>query len=134
MIRKCLLLFGVLLFSLSSLPIVQASTSSNAVDDYVTTEDIISDIVFPSIDKKVVEAYGNEDAFGWQLRRIVGIDYNENHSYDVSMRINIDIKDNPHKFTEDLVKVRIYPSCDSDKIECNHDFKVEMLVYRHLTQ
>jgi len=134
MVKRCLLILGVSLLALSSLQIVQAAPTSNAEDNYFTTEDIIADIVFPSIDKKVVEKYGSEDAFSWQLRRIVGINYNQNHSYDVSMWVKIDIKDKPHKYTEDLVKVRIFPPCDSDKIECDHDFKIEMLDYKHLTQ
>ena len=132
MVKKCLLILGVSFLVLSSLQNVQAATKVE--DNYFTTEDIITDIVFPSIDRKVVEEYGSEDAFGWQLSRIVGINYNKNHSYDVSLRVKIDIKDNPHKYTEDLVKVRIYPSCDSDKIECNHGFKIEMLNYEHLTR
>ncbi|GAB3064038.1 hypothetical protein [Virgibacillus ainsalahensis] len=103
MVKRCLLILGVSLLALSSLQIVQAAPISNVEDNYFTTEDIIADIVFPSIDKKVVEKYGSEDAFGWQLRRIVGINYNQNHSYDVSMRVKIDIKDKPHKYTEDLV-------------------------------
>ncbi|WP_087973521.1 hypothetical protein [Oceanobacillus rekensis] len=134
MVKNCLFLLGALLFAVTSLQSVQAEPASNIEDDYVTTEDIIEDIVFPTIDKKVIEKYGSEDAFGWQLSRIVGIDYNNNHSYDLSMQIKIDIKDNPHKFTEDLVKVRIYPSCDSEKIECDHGFKIEMLDYKQLTQ
>lgn len=134
MIKKHLILFASLLFAVTSLQMVQAAPLSKVESDYVTVEDIIGDIVYPSIDKEVVKQYGSDDAFGWQLLRIVGIDYNENHFYDVSMRINIDIKDNPHKFTEDLVKVRIYPSCDSDKMACSHGFKIELLDYRHVTQ
>ena len=56
---------------------------------YVTTEDIISDIVFPTIDKRVIKEYGQDTLFGWEWKRIVGITYNDNHSYDVSVRIEI---------------------------------------------
>ncbi|WP_051348786.1 hypothetical protein [Peribacillus kribbensis] len=85
-------------------------------DMYVTTEDIISDIIFSSIDKRVMKEYpGNNAAtFGWKSQRIVGIVYNNNHSYDVSMRIQVPDKNNSSfEYAEDSVKVRVTPSCDS---------------------
>ncbi|MFX3627983.1 MAG: hypothetical protein ACE3JR_01235 [Ectobacillus sp.] len=88
--------------------------------------------MFPTIDKRVAKEYGVDSLFGWQWKRIVGITYNDNHSYDVSVRIQIPSK-NPDDYKEDLVKVRIYPSCDSPKIGCNHDFKIEILDYKHLS-
>lgn len=58
-------------------------------DWYVTTEDIIWDIVFPVIDKRVIKEYGGKEdsSFGWGKDRIVNIVYNNNHSYDISIRI-----------------------------------------------
>ncbi|MCM3601035.1 hypothetical protein M3175_09855 [Robertmurraya korlensis] len=103
-------------------------------DWYVTPEDIIRDIIFPAIDKRVIEEYGGKDAsgFGWQQRRIVNIVYNNNHSYDISLRIQVpDSENNPFQYTEDFVKVRVSPSCDSPKIGCSHGFKVEVLDYEH---
>lgn len=49
--------------------------------------DIIFNIVFPTIDKRVAKEYEVDSLFGWRWKRIVGIDYIENHSYDVSIRI-----------------------------------------------
>lgn len=133
MLKNCFILFVALLFAVLPSSNTQAESLSNNENGYVTTEDIISDIIFPSVDKKVVEEYGDEDAFGWELHRITGIKYNHHHSYDVTVRIKIDMKDNPHKFTEDSVTIRIYPPCDSEKIECNHDFKLEILEYQPIS-
>jgi hypothetical protein len=105
-----------------------------ADDWYVTPEDIIRDIVFPSIDKRVMQEYpGNDPAiFGWQSQRIVGIVYNNNHSYDISISLQIpDERNAPGDYAQDLVKVRVSPSCDSPKIGCSHGFKVEVLDYEH---
>ena len=105
-----------------------------ADDWYVTPEDIIRDIIFPSIDKRVMKEYPGNDAatFGWQSQRIVGIVYNNNHSYDISVRIQVpDNSNNPLEYAEDLVKVRVSPSCDSPKIRCSHGFKVEIIDYEH---
>lgn len=105
-----------------------------AEDWYVTPEDIIRDIIFPAIDKRVIEEYGGKEVsgFGWQQRRIVNIVYNNNHSYDISIRIQVlDSNNNSYEYAEDLVKVRVFPSCDSPKIGCSHDFKVEVLEYKH---
>jgi hypothetical protein len=105
-----------------------------AEDWYVTTEDIIRDIVFPSIDKRVMQEYPGNDAatFGWQSQRIVGIVYNNNHSYDISISLQVpDERNVPDKYAHDLVKVRVSPSCNSPKIRCSHGFKVEVLDYEH---
>lgn len=106
-----------------------------AEDWYVTPEDIIWDIIFPVIDKRVIKEYGGKDnsGFGWGKQRIVDIVYNNNHSYDISIRIQVP-DNNPLKYIEDLVKVRVSPPCDSPKINCKHSFSVEVLEYKHLTQ
>lgn len=135
MVKQYLLLFGLLLSAFTSLQIVKAESISKADNWYVTPEDIIGDIVFPTIDKRVAKEYGVDSLFGWHWKRIVGIDYNRNHSYDVSVRIEVPSdKNKPPNYVEDLIKVRIYPSCDSPKIGCNHGFKVELLDYKHLSQ
>ncbi|GIO26369.1 hypothetical protein [Ornithinibacillus bavariensis] len=127
---------ALLLFSLNNL--VDATTEEIkpfAEDWYVTTEDIIWDIIFPAIDKKVIEEYGGQEdsGFGWQKQRIVKIVYNNNHSYDISIKIQVPTFENsPFAYSEDLVKVRIYPSCDSPKIACDNNFNVEVLDYKHL--
>lgn len=59
-----------------------------AEDLYVTPEDIVLDIVFPVIDKRVIKEYG-DGLFSWQTQRIVGIVYNNNHSYDVTVRLQL---------------------------------------------
>lgn len=83
MIKQYIIFFGLLLFVITPLQTVKAETVSNAEREYFTTEDIIADIVFPSIDKKVVKEYEGDSFVGWQWKRIVGITYNNNHSYDV---------------------------------------------------
>ncbi|MFP7296815.1 hypothetical protein [Neobacillus niacini] len=108
-----------------------------AADWYVTPEDIIRDIVFPAIDKRVMQEYpGNDPAtFGWQSQRIVGIVYNNNHSYDISISLQIpDERNVPGNYAHDVVKVRVSPSCDSPKIGCSHGFKVEVLDYEHMNK
>ncbi|UOY92814.1 hypothetical protein MUG87_01315 [Ectobacillus sp. JY-23] len=103
-------------------------------DWYVTTEDIIRDIIFPAIDKRVIQEYGGRETsgFGWQQQRIVNIVYNNNHSYDISLKIQVpERNDGPIELREDLVKVRVSPSCDSPKIVCSHGFHVEVLEYQH---
>jgi hypothetical protein len=104
-----------------------------AEDWYVTPEDIIRDIIFPAIDKRVIKEYGEDGLFGWQSERIVGIVYNNNHSYDISLEIQVpgDSSKPLDDVTYDLVKVRVSPSCDSPKIGCSHGFKVEVLKYEH---
>lgn len=115
---------------------VKAETVPELKNSYYTTEDIISDLVFPTIDKRVIKEYGGDELFGWEWQSIVGIKYNNNHSYDVAVRINIPSKNNDN-VKEDLVKVRVSPSCDSGKInkqKCNHGFKIEIVDYKHLSQ
>lgn len=102
-----------------------------AEDRYVTPEDIVLDIIFPAIDKRVIKEYG-DGLFSWQSQRIVGIVYNNNHSYDVSVRLQVpDERNVPGNYAQDLVRVRVSPSCDSPKIGCSHGFKVEVLEYKH---
>jgi len=115
---------------------VKAETNPKAENSYFTTEDIVSDLVFPTIDKRVIKEYGGDDLFVWEWQRIVGIKYNNNHSYDVAVRINIPSKNNDN-VKEDLVKVRVSPSCDSGKInkqKCNHGFKIEIVEYKNLSK
>ncbi|MBT2730118.1 hypothetical protein J7E63_24990 [Bacillus sp. ISL-75] len=136
--KKMIVLLTILLMfvtgSLANAEAPEPKNNKEAQDWYVTSEDIIRDIMFPSIDKRIMKEYpGNDSAtFGWQARRIVGINYNWDHSYDVSVAILIPKNSNsPLEYAEDLVKVRISPSCDSPKIGCKHGFKVEVLEYKH---
>lgn len=136
MVKQYLILLGIFLFAFTPLQMVKAETIPKAEDIYMTTEDIFSDLVFPTIDKRVIKEYGGDTLFDWQWQRIVGINYNDNHSYDVAVRILIPSKNNDND-KEDLVKVRVSPSCDSgklNKLKCNHDFKIEILDYKHLSQ
>ena len=115
--------------------VAQSETNYEIEGMYVSTEDIIADILFPIIDKRVIEEYGQDTLISWDWKRIVDITYNNNHSYNVSVRIEIPSK-NFVNAQEDLVKVRISPSCDSDKINkkiCNHEFEIEVLEYIHLS-
>jgi len=135
MVKQYLVLLGFLFIILAPTQVVESETNSDVEGLYVTTEDIISDIIFPTIDKRVIKEYGQDSLFGWKWKRVVGITYNDNHSYDVSVRIEIPSK-NSDDYYEDLVKVRISPSCDSDKLNkfiCNHGFKIEILDYKHLS-
>ena len=140
MVKHYLVLLGFILIVLTSMQVAKSETIPKAEEMYVTTEDIISDIIFPTIDKRVIKEYGGDNRLIWHWKRIVGITYNENHSYDVTVRIEIpskDINENVENVKEDLVKVRISPSCDSEKInrqKCNHGFKIEILDYKHLSQ
>ncbi|MFS0882368.1 hypothetical protein [Metabacillus niabensis] len=135
MFQKYAILLGLLFFIFTPLQAVIAETVPKKEDMYVTTEDIILDIIFPIIDKRVIKEYGEDTLIGWDMKRIVGVTYNDNHSYDISVRIDIPSKnhDNNH---EDIVKVRISPSCDSNKLnklKCNHGSKVEIVNYKHLS-
>ena len=137
MVKKYLILLGTgilfLVFTLTQ--VVNSETVINVEGMYVTTEDIILDIVFPTIDKRVIKEYGQDTLFDWEWKRIDSITYNDNHSYDVSVRIEIP-SENPDDYKEDLVKVRIFPSCDSEKfnkLKCNHGFKIEVLDYKQLS-
>ncbi|MEK3988559.1 hypothetical protein [Robertmurraya sp. FSL R5-0851] len=140
--KKIIALFTILLMfdtdnMVSAKPLEPKEIKPYAEDWYVTPEDIIRDIIFPAIDKRVIKEYGGKETsgFGWQQRRIVNIDYNNNHSYDISLTIQVpDSTNKPFEYAEDLVKVRVSPSCDSPKIGCSHGFKVEVLDYEHKEQ
>ncbi|ATP40854.1 hypothetical protein CSE16_12815 [Solibacillus sp. R5-41] len=137
MVKQYLVLLGFVFIVFIPTQNAKSETNSEVEGMYVTTEDIISDIIFPTIDKRVIKEYGGDNHLIWQWKRIVGITYNENHSYDVTVRIEIPSKKLNENVKEDLVKVRISPSCDSEKINkqiCNHEFKVEILDYKHLSQ
>ncbi|WP_375200526.1 hypothetical protein [Bacillus sp. RS11] len=136
MVKQYLILLGFLFIVLTSTQVVKSETVPKVEEMYVTTEDIISDIIFPTVDKRVIKEYGKDTLFDWQWKRILDITYNDNHSYDVTVKIEIPSK-NFEDAKEDVVKVRISPSCDSDKInkqQCNHGFKIEVLDYKHLSQ
>jgi hypothetical protein len=133
-VNQYIILLGVFLFTITPMHAVKAVTVPKTEDLYVTTEDIVLDLIFPILDKRVIKEYGGDNLFDWQFQRIVGINYNDNHSYDVAVRILIPSRDNDK---EDLVKVRVSPTCDSGKInkqKCNHDFKIEILDYKHLSK
>lgn len=142
LVKKMIVLFTVLLMFatnnlVSAKPPVPKEIKPYSADWYVTPEDIIRDIIFPAIDKRVIKEYGGKEAsgFGWKQQRIVNIVYNNNHSYDISIRIHVPNSNNiPIGYAEDLVKVRVSPPCDSPKIGCSHDFKVEVLDYKHLNK
>jgi hypothetical protein len=135
-LKKMIVLFTILLILakdnlVNAKPPEPKEIKPYAEDWYVTPEDVVLDIVFPAIDKRVVKEYG-DGLFSWQSQRIVGIVYNNNHSYDVSVRLQVpDEKNIPGNYANDLVKVRVSPSCDSPKIGCSHGFKVEVLDYQH---
>ncbi|MCM3708852.1 MULTISPECIES: hypothetical protein [Cytobacillus] len=136
MVKQYLILLGFFVFAFTPMQTVEAETVPKVEDSYVTTEDIVSDLVFPTIDKRVIKEYGGDDLFDWQWQRIVGIKYNDNHSYDVAVRVNIPSKNNDN-VKEDLVKVRVSPSCDSGKInkqKCTHGLKIEIVEYKHLSK
>ncbi|MFD2445453.1 hypothetical protein ACFSO7_15920 [Bacillus sp. CGMCC 1.16607] len=129
MLKLYIILLGILLSALTPIHSVNADTE----DMYVTTEDIVLDIIFPIVDNRVIKEYGGDSFFNWQWQRIVGINYNDSHSYDVAVKILILSKEN----IEDLIKIRVSPSCDSGKInnqKCKHDFKIEILEYKHLSK
>ncbi|SNT56876.1 Protein of unknown function [Bacillus sp. OK838] len=136
MAKRYLILLGFFLFAFTPMQAVKAESVSKVEGWYGTTEDIFGDIVFPTLDKKIEKEYGRN--LGWQWQRIVGISYNENHSYDVDIKIQVSSERNePLDYVEDQVKLRISPSCDSEKLnqlKCNHGFKIEILDYKHLSQ
>jgi hypothetical protein len=135
MVKQYLVLLGLLFIVLTPSQVVKSETNSEVEGMYVTTEDIILDLLLPIIDNRVIKEYGQDTLISWHWKRIVGITYNDNHSYDVTVRIEIPSK-NLDDFKEDLVKVRISPSCDSDRInkqKCNHEFKIEIVDYKHLS-
>lgn len=58
--------------------------------------------------------------------------YINNHSYDISISLKVpDESNDPDIYAQDLVKVRVSPSCNSPKIGCSHEFKVEIVDYEH---
>ncbi|MGA4518160.1 hypothetical protein MHH37_11315 [Solibacillus sp. FSL K6-1781] len=137
MVKHYLILIGFVFIGLILAQNTKPEANSEMEEIYVTTEDIVSDIIFPIIDKRVIIEHGGDNHLIWHWKRIVGITYNENHSYDVTVRIDIPSKKPTGNVKEDLVKVRIYPSCDSEKINkqiCNHEFKLEILEYKHISQ
>lgn len=137
MVKHYLILIGVvfIVFILAQNKISEAN--SEAEELYVTTDDIVSDLILPIIEKRVIKEYGGDNDFNWNRRGIVDIAYNNNHSYDVTVRIDIPSEKLNGNVKEDLVKVRISPSCDSEKLNkqiCNHEFKLEILEYKHISQ
>ena len=137
MAKHYLFLIGFVFIVLIITQNTKSEANSEMEEMYVTSEDIVSDIIFPIIDKRVIKEYGGDNHLIWHWNRIVGIAYNEGHSYDVTVRIDIPSKKPKGNIKEDLVKVRISPSCDSEKInkqKCNHGFEIEILDYKHLSQ
>ncbi|MGM0846059.1 MAG: DUF3888 domain-containing protein [Bacillota bacterium] len=133
MIKRCLLLLG-LIFAFTPQQNILAEANPKAEDLYVTTEDIVLDIISPIIDKRMIKEYGDEHFFDWKLQRIIEIKYNDNHSYEVSVQVNIPSDHGNTK--EDLVKVRLSPSCDrgnSKMQRCTHGFKIEIVEFKHLS-
>jgi hypothetical protein len=133
-IKNFIILFGALLLAFTPNQNIKAETQTKATDWYTTTEDIVLDLIMPTIDKRVIKEYGGDALFDWQLRRIVGITYNHGHSYDVSVSIIIP-RENESEI-EDFAKVRIYMPCDSAKINqklCNHGFKMEIMEYKNVS-
>jgi hypothetical protein len=65
MFKQYLILFRFFLFAFTPMLTVKAETVPKVEDSYVTTEDIVSDIVFPTIDKRVIKEYGGDSLFHW---------------------------------------------------------------------
>lgn len=55
MVKQYLVLLGFLFVVLTSNQVVKSETTLEVEGIYVTTEDVISDIVFPTIDKRVIK-------------------------------------------------------------------------------
>ncbi|NRD78569.1 hypothetical protein HPT25_14490 [Bacillus sp. BRMEA1] len=130
MIKQYLILLGFILFAFTPLQTVKAESVSNNEEQYFTTEDIVREILSPIIDKRLIKEYGY-DASIWVWQRIVGITYNHNHSYVVAVRVYIPFNDK-----EDLVKLRISLSCDSEKnneLKCNRGLNIDIVEYKHLS-
>ena len=99
---------------------------------YFTTEDIVLDLIMPAVDQRVIEEYKGEPLIDWHWGKITDIKYNTDHSYDVTVKIKIPSEHN----LEDLVKVRVSPSCDSGKLNkwtCNHEFGIKILEYSRIS-
>lgn len=137
MVKHYLILIGFVFIVLILAQNTISEANSEAEELYVTTEDIVSDIILPIIEKRVIKEYGGDNDLVWNRRGIVDITYNNNHSYDVTVRIDIPSEQLNGNGKEDLVKVRLSPSCDSEKINkqiCNHEFKLEIIEYKHISQ
>ncbi|MGE7998038.1 hypothetical protein ACQKOF_05070 [Lysinibacillus sp. NPDC093190] len=65
MVKQYLVILGVLFIVITSTQVVKSETIPKAEEMYVTTEDIILDIVFPYIDKRVISEYGQNTLFDW---------------------------------------------------------------------
>ena len=65
MVKHYLVLLGFILIVLTSTQVAKSETIPKAVEMYVTTEDIISDIIFPTIDKRVIKEYGGDNRLIW---------------------------------------------------------------------
>lgn len=125
--------FVVVILLLAFIPYhaVEAKVATSINQEiYVTTEDIILDIIFPKVDKRVQKEYHNKN-INWQWTRITDITYINNHSYEMNVKITVDGRDGK---AEDLVKVKISLPCDSNKLNCKGKFKVAVIDYHHLTQ
>ncbi|WP_409250581.1 hypothetical protein V1502_10390 [Bacillus sp. SCS-153A] len=134
MIKRFLIIIGLVIVFTPQQNIM-AEPASKAEGLYVTTEDIVRDIITPIIDKKMLKEYGGQQYYDWNLQRIIGIKYNDNHSYDISVQVNIPVENANMK--EDFVKVRVFPSCERGKIKiqrCTHGFKVEIVEFKHLSR
>ncbi|WP_350299083.1 hypothetical protein [Peribacillus frigoritolerans] len=66
MIKKYLILLGFLLAAFAPLQNVNAETVPKVEGGYVTTEDILGDIVFPTLDKKIKKEYGHNLSWQWK--------------------------------------------------------------------
>ena len=127
MVKKYVILLGFILFTFTPLQTVNAQSVE---EHYVNTEDIVRVILSPIIDKRLIKEYGL-DASSWVWEGIVTITYNDNHSFDVAVRVNI-----PSIDKDDLVKLRIFPFCETEKInelKCNRGLDIEIVDYKHLS-
>ncbi|GAF66927.1 putative phosphohydrolases [Bacillus sp. TS-2] len=97
---------------------------------YVGTEDIILDILSSDIDKKVREEYKDNPIRGWEGGRVIQVIYHDDHSYEVWMRVVIHSDINFREFKEDVIKMKIYPACGHSEINCDHEFKIEVIDYK----
>lgn len=86
MVKHYLILIGFVFIGLILAQNTKPEANSEMEEVYVTTEDIVSDIIFPIIDKRVIIEHGGDNHLIWHWKRIVGITYNENHSYDVTVK------------------------------------------------
>ena len=137
--NKSFLIFSVILTMVLAPFIVEAETIKKE-EGYFTTEDIVSDIIFPVLDRRVQKEYKDEH-IRWDWDGLANIQYNSNHYYDITVRVEahpqlIKGKDK-YGTSYDLAKLRISPSCDSNKINkmvCKHGFKIEIFEYERLSQ